>query len=171
MPYTINENALPKASAVAEEALEIGLTNTYSQGKLSVYSYQNSKAKLSDPFKGTPPYALDSSQAVSWAFLGAGVQLGGGPSKTSCMSLYYDSKLERVSEPGQKSADIFDTLVKGDLLFFGTKLTHVGLYVGEGQVLTIGGTGDWYPSYPWDVYDMTQGYWWNYFSGAVRRWK
>jgi cell wall-associated NlpC family hydrolase len=78
-------------------------------------------SKLGAPYRwgATGPFAFDCSGLVSWAYKKVGVSL---PRTSRAMS--------RVGTPVSKSA-----LRPGDLVFFYTPVSHVGIYIGGGKVV------------------------------------
>jgi cell wall-associated NlpC family hydrolase len=78
-------------------------------------------SKLGAPYRwgAAGPSAFDCSGLVSWAYKRVGVSL---PRTSRAMS--------RVGSPVSKSA-----LRPGDLVFFYTPVSHVGIYIGGGKVV------------------------------------
>jgi peptidoglycan DL-endopeptidase CwlO len=78
-------------------------------------------SKLGAPYRwgAAGPSAFDCSGLVSWAYKKVGVSL---PRTSRAMS--------RVGSPVSKSA-----LRPGDLVFFYTPVSHVGIYIGGGKVV------------------------------------
>jgi cell wall-associated NlpC family hydrolase len=78
-------------------------------------------SKLGAPYRwgAAGPSAFDCSGLVSWAYRSVGVSL---PRTSRAMS--------RVGRPVPKSA-----LRPGDLVFFYTPVSHVGIYIGGGKVV------------------------------------
>lgn len=160
-----------KGSALAVSALAYAETYTRDKGYTSVYSYGNIKAKRGNPFEGEPPYAMDSAQLLYWCYNHVGIDLVGGAEHVNVKKIRKDKRFTTVFSEGQKHLQVFDRLLVGDLLFFGSDTSHVGIYYGGGQMLSINGTGDWDASKGLEIVDMTNGYWWDFFNGAVTRWE
>jgi cell wall-associated NlpC family hydrolase len=78
-------------------------------------------SKLGAPYRwgATGPSSFDCSGLVSWAYKKVGVSL---PRTSRAMS--------RVGRAVPKSA-----LRPGDLVFFYTPVSHVGIYIGGGKVV------------------------------------
>lgn len=160
-----------KGSVLAEEALAYAKAHTNEQGLLTVYSHGNMEAKKSNPFDGNPPYAMDSAQFIYWCFFHAGIELSGGSENVNVRKIRNDKRFKTIMTEGQKHVTIFDKLHTGDLIFFGSNTSHVGIYLGNGEVIAMNGSGDWDASKGIQVMDMTNGYWWGVFNGAVLRWE
>ncbi len=81
----------------------------------------NAMSKIGAPYRwgATGPNAFDCSGLVSWAFKKVGVSL---PRTSSAMS--------KVGKPVSKA-----DLQPGDLVFFYTPVSHVGIYVGGGKIV------------------------------------
>lgn len=95
----------------------------------------------------SPSTGFDCSGFVSWAYSQAGVSI---PSSTSLLKTY-----------GQKVP--YSQIQPGDLVFFFSGNSHVGIYVGGGKFIGAqNSTGLAYAS-------MTSGYWEGQFKGHVRR--
>jgi peptidoglycan DL-endopeptidase CwlO len=78
-------------------------------------------SKIGAPYRygAEGPNAFDCSGLVSWAFKKAGVSL---PRTSRAMS--------KVGEPVSR-----DELRRGDLVFFYKPVRHVGIYVGDGEIV------------------------------------
>lgn len=160
-----------KGGAVAMQALEYADKFTKDKGFLSIYSHGNLKAKKANPFEGKPPFVLDSAQLIYWCYQYAGIEMLGGSAEVNVKKIRHDKRFRVVFTEGQKHVSIFDKLLAGDLIFFGTDTVHVGIYYGEGEFISINGTGDWDASKGLERADLTNGYWWEFFNGAVLRWE
>jgi cell wall-associated NlpC family hydrolase len=75
---------------------------------------------------GTTPHGFDCSGLMYWAFNKAGVSL---PRTSSAQSA--------VGQPVSRNE-----LRPGDLVFFYSQVSHVGIYVGDGMVLHAPQSGD-----------------------------
>lgn len=82
---------------------------------------QNALSKVGAPYSwgATGPNSFDCSGLVNWAFENAGMELP----RTS-------RALSQVGTPVSK-----DDLQPGDLVFFYTPVSHVGIYIGDGQMV------------------------------------
>lgn len=160
-----------KGSATAMQALEYAEAHSKEKGYLSVYSHGNIKAKKGNPFEGKPPFAMDSAQFIYWCYDHAGIELAGGSEQVNVKKIRKDKRFTTIFSEGQKHLQAFDRLVAGDLLFFGSDTAHVGIYYGGGQMIAMNGSGDWDASKGIQLVDMTNGYWWEFFNGAVLRWE
>jgi cell wall-associated NlpC family hydrolase len=90
-------------------------------GRAGSAAVSHAMSKLGAPYRwgASGPSAFDCSGLVSWAYKKVGVSL---PRTSRAMS--------RVGTPVPKSA-----LRPGDLVFFYTPVSHVGIYIGGGKVV------------------------------------
>ncbi len=81
----------------------------------------NALGKVGAPYKwgGNGPSSFDCSGLVNWAFESTGVELP----RTS-------RALSQVGTPVSQ-----DNLQPGDLVFFYSPVSHVGIYIGDGQMV------------------------------------
>jgi cell wall-associated NlpC family hydrolase len=100
-------------------------------------------AQLGDPYVwgGAGPDVFDCSGLIQYAYAAAGIYLPHSSNMQSTMGTpasYYD-------------------LQPGDLIFFYSPVSHVGMYIGNGQMVHAGHTGDvvkivdlaYMPEYAW----------------------
>ncbi len=83
---------------------------------------------LGDPYRwgGAAPGGFDCSGLVNWSFAHAGVEL---PRTSRALH----ASTTRISE---------DQLLPGDLVFFGSPVHHVGIYVGNALMVHSPRSGD-----------------------------
>ncbi len=93
--------------------------------------------------------ALDTVLAAARAELGSPYVYGSeGPDTFDCSGLVQyvfgvaGIPLPRTAAQQQKSSTRVSTPQPGDLVFFGSPATHVGIYVGNGQMIDAPHTGD-----------------------------
>lgn len=88
---------------------------------VSAGALRNAMSKLGSPYRygATGPNAFDCSGLVGWAYKNAGVKL---PRTSRAQS--------QVGTPVSRNA-----LQPGDLVFFYKPVSHVGIYVGNGNVV------------------------------------
>lgn len=155
---------------VALQATEYAKQHTRDAGFLSVYSHGNLKAKKENPFEHPAPYVMDNAQFVFWCFHNAGVTLSGDAEGVNVQTIRRDPRFKVISSEGQKHKGLLNSLEIGDLLFFGTDTTHVALFAGACDIISMNGSGDWDASKGIQISDITADYWWSAFNGAVLRW-
>lgn len=131
-----------KAEELASEAAAVAATN-YTGGEPATSSTQSS-ASSTPAFAG--PSSVDTSSVVSAAMsrIGAPYSWGAtGPNAFDCSGLIFWSYAQvGKSVPRTSSAQIaggtpvaFSDLQPGDVVGFYPGVTHVGLYIGNGQVV------------------------------------
>ncbi len=83
---------------------------------------------LGDPYRwgGSAPGGFDCSGLVNWSFAHAGVEL---PRTSGALH----ASTTRIPE---------DQILPGDLVFFGSPVHHVGIYVGDGLMVHSPRSGD-----------------------------
>lgn len=160
-----------QGSAVAYQATEYARQFSRDTGALSIFSHGSLTAKKANPLEMNPPYVMDSAQFVYWCFDHAGIQLNGGAEGVNVKRIRKDSRLKVIYTEGQKHIAMLNQLKVGDLLFFGTDTSHVGLFLGACDFISMNGSGDWDPQRGIQVSDLTTTEWWDSFNGAVLRWE
>lgn len=105
----------PSAQTLSPGAVSVGGST---KGSIAI---EEAKRQLGKPYlwAGSGPDSFDCSGLTAWAWAAAGVSLP----HSSTMQW---AQTQRVSR---------DQLQPGDLVFFGSDLHHVGLYVGDGQMI------------------------------------
>lgn len=155
---------------IATEATKWGRAHSKTESTFqSAFNFGANTDK--DPFE-EDIIATDSAGFVWWCFYHAGISLSGGARMVTTRSLLYDNQLQTISTRGQKSLELFDKMKVGDLVWF-NRASHVGIYCGEGKMVSCNGKGnmDESPKTGIVIVDMSKGYWWNAFDGNVRRYK
>ncbi|QIW88687.1 tail lysin [Bacillus phage P59] len=117
-----------------------------------------------NPFLSSPIKA-DCSSFVWWCFYLNGVSLKGGKTGMTTDTIKVDPQLMTVSKRGGSKTLAKTLLREGDLVYFDTYKVdgHVGIYSGNGKFI-----GDQSNSGISEE-NMMSGYWWNKFSGHVKR--
>lgn len=160
-----------QGSAVALEAVRYLEQYTKEKGFLSIYSYGSLPAKKSNPFEGEQPFVMDSAQMIYWAFQQAGIEMLGGSEGVNIKKIRRDPRFKVIYTEGQKQLHMINDFKIGDLLFFGSDTSHIGIFVGGCSFITISGSGDWDTTRGIRSLDLTSTYWWSFFNGAVLRWE
>nr|WP_028925683.1 NlpC/P60 family protein [Pseudonocardia acaciae] len=114
-----------KAARTADEGSPLGVVLGTSKGALALKA---AMSRMGGPYVwgGTGPRGFDCSGLVYWAFKRVGITM---PRSAASQA--------SVGKPVQKS-----DLQPGDLIFFYSPITHVGIYAGNGKVLNAVQTGD-----------------------------
>lgn len=103
----------------------------------TAYDIHKGKQKES-PFLGEPPYIMNNSMFVYWAFHEVGIELG-DPEKFNIQLLKRTPKLREVANAG--SGLVEENILPGDVVFFFPDSRHAGIYVGDKSWVGFNGTG------------------------------
>lgn len=155
-------------SDAAMKALQFGLKYIKGSGYQTIYHLGAGRSEP-DPFTRGQPFELDCSSFVYWCYRNAGVNLAGGVTGCTTWSFLGDPQLKKIQGYGTKTDDIFNNMRKGDLVFFGTGDTHVGLYAGDKKFVGWNGASEIDYNHGCELEPMTDPYWWSEFQGRVLR--
>lgn len=115
--------APPAAPAVSASVVPVAVTAPAADPAAAVRAsaVQVALSKIGSPYRwgGTGPSSFDCSGLVSWAFAQAGVQVP----RTSRAQAQTGAPVSRAN------------LQPGDLVFFYSPVRHVGIYIGNGQMV------------------------------------
>lgn len=115
--------APPVAPAVSASVVPVAVTAPAADPAAAVRAsaVQVALSKIGSPYRwgGTGPSSFDCSGLVSWAFAQAGVQVP----RTSRAQAQTGAPVSRAN------------LQPGDLVFFYSPVRHVGIYIGNGQMV------------------------------------
>jgi peptidoglycan DL-endopeptidase CwlO len=169
--------AIAKAQAAAlarQRAAQAAATSTFQAASARAISQGSSPTagSASPPVSEAPP-ALGSggaAVAVAWAYREIGkpyVWAAAGPDTFDCSGLtqyvwakagvylgHYTGTQINQGHPVSSAA-----LIPGDLVFFGSPIHHVGIYVGAGMMIDAPHTG---------AFVREEPVWWPQYAGAVR---
>ena len=146
-----DQNIEAKRAAVAASQVALAkIRNSAPSIKKSVASSRNANPTFV-PSRGGATFSSNSVLAYASNFLGVPYVWGGtSPSGFDCSGFvqyvyaHFGVSLPRVSESQQNVGALVSraNLQPGDLVFFGTPAHHVGIYVGNGNMINAPHTGD-----------------------------
>jgi cell wall-associated NlpC family hydrolase len=121
------ERAAAAARASRSRSFDVPSYNGPASGRAAV-AVQAAYAELGKPYQwgASGPNSFDCSGLTMWSWGKAGV------------SLPHSSQAQYSSGPHVSRADI----QPGDLTFYGSPIHHVGIYIGNGQMISAPHTGD-----------------------------
>ena len=156
-------------SQVAMKALAYGMKYIKETGTQTIYVWGGGRSG-SNPFDGAQPYKMDCSAFVYWCYrAGGGVNLAGGATGMTTWTMIADPQLKRIEGYENKDSAIFDRMRKGDIVFFGSGNTHVGIYAGSKKFIAFNGASNYDTTHGCELSLMDSGYWWDEFKGRVLR--
>lgn len=155
---------------VAKKATDFAVTFAADGMKHKTAYHWGGGRQKENPLLQNPPYKLDCSSFVYWAYHYAGVRLKGGSTGMTTKTIRSDTgNLKKIGGIGSglKTKD----LRYGDIVFFGATDHHVGIYVGGGKFVAFNGTGKNNYEKGCEIQPMDHGYWSGQFKGHVHRYK
>jgi peptidoglycan DL-endopeptidase CwlO len=141
----VNSSAMKQAMAVFEQTGQYPKVTIPTANTVGAQALQAAISKLGDPYVwgAAGPSEFDCSGLVMWAYQQVGISL---PHYTG----YQWNSGVHVSR---------NDLQPGDLVFFFSNISHVGMYIGNGMMIDAPNSGE-------DV--KVQPIYWSAFVGAVR---
>jgi hypothetical protein len=117
-----------------------------------------------NPFLSNP-IKVDCSSFIWWCFYQNGITLKGGKTGMTTDTIKVDPQLMTVSSRGSSKTAAKNMLREGDLVYFDTYKVdgHIGIYSGNGKFIGAQSNSGIAEA------NMTSGYWWDKFSGHVKR--
>lgn len=155
-----------KPSEEAKKAADFGIKFVNDDNGTTAY-HTGGGRQDTNPLLGEPPYKLDCASFVYWCYDYAGVSLNGGSNGMSTKTIRIDPKLYKVGGIGSGIKP--QSLLYGDIVFFGMTDSHVGIYIGNGEFIGFNGTGYNNYSKGCERQRMDSGYWEKEFKGHVLR--
>lgn len=119
-----------------------------------------------NPFNEDPPYEMDSANFVYWGLEMFGLMIETDRVNIRAIKMNRD-KLREVANIG--SGITIDELIYGDILFFGSADTQVGIYVGDGEFVSFLGSGQRNYAKGATKQNLEKGIWKKEFKGHVMR--
>lgn len=151
-----------KLGELLNEIADFALTFTT---ETTLYT-KNTGGYVDNPLQEEPPYEVSNSSFVHWCFEAKEAPLLGRERIHTTRGLINSPRLDTVYNVG--SSVNLKGLLRGDLLFFNND-RHVGIYVGDGEFVSMDGPDGGGSSGKVKKNSLDDEYWQNVFKGHVKR--